>query len=335
MDIDDEWESFMTGEPSIKKGPLVERVRENKETPLCDPITISTKTKIIYLNITIDLFERFWDLPMIDYDNYSEGIIKKQIKFNFTTKEELENFNEYVKREPRLKDGKGIHTLTHIDNPNGRVKFKDIKKIDIGFCKNDLLNNKKNTKSAFYNCYVLIYRAIIENKFKELHIKLFNTGKIEIPGIQNDEMVDVAVQKIKMLLQPHYLKPIEELKEKRETILINSNFSCNYYINRDKLFKILKKKYNVKCNYDPCSYPGIQCKYILNSNNEQSEISFMIFRTGSVLIVGKCENEDLYVIYEFVKNIFQTEYVNIYEENNETKITKIKKKIKKTIYIEE
>ena len=61
----------------------------------------------------------------------------------------------------------------------------------------------------------------------------------------------------------------------------------------------------------------------------------MIFRTGSVLIVGKCENEDLYVIYEFVKNIFQTEYVNIYEENNEIKITKIKKRIKKTIYIEE
>ena len=160
---------------------------------------------------------------------------------------------------------------------------------------------------------------------------MFNTGKIEIPGIQNDEMVNIAVKKIKELMQPHYKEPIEELMDKRETILINSNFSCNYYINREKLFKILKKKYNVKCNYDPCSYPGIQCKYILNSG----EISFMIFRTGSVLIVGKCENEDLYVIYEFVKNIFQTEYVNIYEENNEIKITKIKKRIKKTIYIEE
>ena len=330
MALDDEWESFMTN-PTFKQAPLVERIREHKETPICDPITISTKTKIIYLNISIDLFQRFWDLPMIDYDKYGEGIIKKQIKFNFVSKEELENFNEYVSREPRLKDSKGIHTLTHIDNPNGRVKFKDIKKIDIGFCKNDLLNNKKNTKSAFYNCYVIIYRAFIENKFKELHIKLFNTGKIEIPGIQNDEMVNIAVNKIKELLQPHYTEPIEEIIHKRETILINSNFSCNYYINREKLFKILKKKYNVKCNYDPCSYPGIQCKYILNTG----EISFMIFRTGSVLIVGKCENEDLYVIYEFVKNIFQAEYVNIYEENNETKIIKIKKRIKKTIYIEE
>jgi hypothetical protein len=61
----------------------------------------------------------------------------------------------------------------------------------------------------------------------------------------------------------------------------------------------------------------------------------MIFRTGSVLIVGKCENEELYMIYEYIKNIFHTEYLNIYEENNEVKVKKIKKRIKKNLYIEE
>jgi len=60
----------------------------------------------------------------------------------------------------------------------------------------------------------------------------------------------------------------------------------------------------------------------------------MIFRTGSVLIVGKCENEELYLIYEFIKNIFHTEYENIYEENNEIKLKKTKKIIKKNIYCE-
>jgi len=60
----------------------------------------------------------------------------------------------------------------------------------------------------------------------------------------------------------------------------------------------------------------------------------MIFRTGSVLIVGKCENdEELYSIYDFIKNIFHTEFMQIYEENDEIKPKKIKKKIKKTIYI--
>jgi TATA-box binding protein (TBP) (component of TFIID and TFIIIB) len=233
-----------------------------------------------------------------------------------------------VKKDPYIKPG-DIYTISKIDNPNGRIKFKDIKKIDIGFCKNDLLKQKKKSKSAFYNCFVLIYRVLIQNKYKEIHIKMFNTGKIEIPGIQNDEMVDIAVDKIKKILQPHYDFEVKEILEKRENILINSNFSCNYYINREELFKILKTKYHVKCSYDPCSYPGIQCKYKL----PHGDISYMIFRTGSVLIVGKCENDDeLYMIYDFIKDIFQEEFMNIYEENNEVKQVKNKKKIKKTLY---
>lgn len=324
MDIDLEWSNFIQKQST----PVSETiVRKQLETPICDPISISTKTKIIYFNVDIDLFHRFWDFPMIDYDFHGEGIIKKQIKFNFTTKEEVANFNEFVSREPRSKD---IQTLNQIDNPNGRIKFKDIKKIDIGLCKNDLMKQKKKSKSAFYNCFVLIYRAFIQNKYKELHIKMFNTGKIEIPGVQNEDMVNIAVSHIKKLLQPHYSFEVCEILKKRETILINSNFSCNYYINREQLFKILKAKYHVKCSYDPCSYPGIQCKYKIATG----EISFMIFRTGSVLIVGKCENEDLYIIYEFIKNIFYNEFMHVYEENNEVKQKKIKKKIKKTLYIE-
>ena len=61
----------------------------------------------------------------------------------------------------------------------------------------------------------------------------------------------------------------------------------------------------------------------------------MIFRTGSVLIVGKCDNDDeLYMIYDFIKAIFQEEFMNIYEENSEVKQIKNKKKIKKTLYVE-
>ena len=33
-------------------------------------------------------------------------------------------------------------------------------------------------------------RLNIEGTFKEFHIKLFNTGKIEIPGIQNTNVLD-------------------------------------------------------------------------------------------------------------------------------------------------
>jgi hypothetical protein len=284
---------------------------------------------------------------MIDYQDKKEGIIKKQIKFNFNTKEEVEEFDNNLSLEKRIHS---VSILNQIDSPNGRVKFKDIRKIDIGICKNDLIKTKKKSKSAFYNCFVIIHRVRINGVFREIHMKLFNTGKIEIPGIQNDEMVVSAVECLKILLQPYYDKEIIEIVEKRETILINSNFSCNYYINREQLFHILKTKYNVKCSYDPCSYPGIQCKFCYNGDvTDQSgrqitlenkdkyknitEVSFMIFRTGSVLIVGMCSDEILLEIYEFLKTLLKTEFEAIFQNiipndiiSNKNKKRKIRKK---------
>lgn len=324
MNLNDEWSKFLLSDEheTVERGARDTTLK----VPECGDISISTKTKIVYLNIEIDLFKLFWDLPMISYDVFGEGIIKKQIKFNFNTKEQVQEF------EKRISEVKLFNTVTvinKIDNPNGRIMFKDIRKVDIGICKKDLLKmNKKNEKSAFYNCFVFIYRIQIENKYKEFHIKLFNTGKIEIPGIQSESNVDLVIKHIVKILSPFYKTEVLEKREMRETILINSNFICNYYINRDELFNILKTKYAVKCSYDPCSYPGIQCKYKLT----HSEVSFMIFRTGSVLIVGKCEDEELYKIYNFIKSIFQAEFYNIYENNNEVSKKKIKKKIKK-IYI--
>lgn len=323
MDVNDEWSRFLNHDFSHTATVKSEKL----SIPECSPIVISTKTKIIYLNQPIDLFILFWNLPMITYDTYGEGIIKKQIKFNFNTKVEVEEFEENMKK---VKNYHCVTILNQIDNPTGRVVFKDVRKVDIGICKKDILKMKKSEKSAFYNCFVFIYRIQLGRQYKEVHIKLFNTGKIEIPGIQKEEHVGIMVKKITDLLQPYYSTPLCELVEKQEIILINSNFTCNYYINREELYVILKKKYHIKCCYDPCSYPGIQCKYKL----EHSEVSFMIFRTGSVLIVGKCEDEQLYRIYEFLRTIFTTEYRAIYEDNFEIIKKKQKKKIKKLYILE-
>ena len=161
------------------------------------------------------------------------------------------------------------------------------------------------------------------------------TGKIEIPGIQSDEQLHIIIEKLLVLLKMHIDSTIECNYKNTENVLINSNFNCGFYINREILYSLLRNKYNINAIYDPCSYPGIRCIYYHNVYDRIVKISYMIFRTGCVLIVGKCENEDLYVIYEFIKNIFKNEYLNIYEENNEIKLIKNKKKIKKIIYIEE
>ena len=90
-----------------------------------------------------------------------------------------------------------------------------------------------------------------------------------------------------------------------ETVLINSNFNCGFYLDREKLYDLLKYKYNIHSSFDPCSYPGIMSKFYYDLNNTTLQtgikpinsekyvtISFMIFRTGSVLIVGKCTEDN-------------------------------------------
>ena len=115
-------------------------------------------------------------------------------------------------------------------------------------------------------------------------------------------------------------------------MLINSNFSCGYLINRENLYDILVKKYKIQSLYDPCSYPGVQSKYIINDKTAEKQItlSFMIFRTGSVLIVGKCSKEHIIMVYEFLKELFKNEYKIINQNglNIDKEIEKPKKNIK-------
>ena len=60
----------------------------------------------------------------------------------------------------------------------------------------------------------------------------------------------------------------------------------------------------------------------------------MIFRTGSILIVGKCNEDTLNLVYEYIKNILSGEYENIFNEGSKLKEVHTKKMKKKFVYIE-
>ena len=294
------------------------------QIPEPSEIYISTKSKIAYLTDAIDL-KIFWDIPVIPYATATNGVIKKQIKFNSKTPEELNDIQERIQKELYYEE----HIMSHIDNPNGRVKFKDIRKITIGISKKDIMSYRSKKKQAFYNCFVMIIRLKVDGLFREFHIKVFNTGKMEIPGVQNDDMFELVLKNIVEILQPYTEKELS-YKKTSDTVLINSNFNCGFYIDRERLYDILKYKYNIHAIYDPCSYPGIQSKFYynndigiqtgiqINSENKDkykniTEVSFMIFRTGSVLIVGMCEENVLFEIYEFLKTLFKAEFNEIYQ----------------------
>ena len=62
----------------------------------------------------------------------------------------------------------------------------------------------------------------------------------------------------------------------------------------------------------------------------------MIFRTGSILIVGKCTDEILLEIYAFIKTLLESEYKNVGGRCIDSQIAspaKKKRKIRKKIVI--
>ena len=358
--VDEEWEAFLnnTTDDTVATKQYNDSNNINNDNlnfPKCDDLYISTTTTVLFLNMPIDIGKIFWDIAIIDYWKPFAGVIKKQMKIVSNTVEEYDNYTKKLQYINYYNE----HVIKRIDNPTARRnKFKDERKITIGISKKDIMNCRGKVKNAFYNCFALILRFIYNDKFHEIHVKIFNTGKMEIPGILNETLLNNTKTMILSILRPIISNTVDFVENNEENnVLINSNFNCGFYINRDSLYSILRTKYNIESAYDPCSYPGVKCKFYfnhdygfeknkqqgiitnndsnqkmseLNENKKYTEISFMIFRTGSCLIVGNCTEKILRFVYDFIKNILQSEYTKIFTQSEiqvvKPKQTKIRKK---------
>jgi len=353
MSIDDEWNSFLDSGniDTIYSGQMCQTI----DVPECEELYISTKTKVLFLNQPIDIYNVFWKLPVINYCSPEDGIVKKQMKVVSNSEYE---YNEYTSKLQNLKYFTE-NIIKQINNPTARrIKYKDERKITIGMSKKDIMNCRGKVKNAFYNCFAIIVRFLFEGEYREIHIKVFNTGKLEIPGVLNASILIRVKQMLLYIISPYMNTPAFYVDtDKEDNVLINSNFNCGYYINRDRLYSILRSdKYNIETAYDPCSYPGVKCKFYFNTDlgfdtNKQLgrpiktdrtlkkhelcdskqyvEVSFMIFRTGSCLIVGNCTEQILYYVFDFIKNILRDEFDEIKVDTDIMPVREKKTKIRK------
>jgi len=370
--VDDEWMQYLSGQTPVGRlyssGNIIKNTSipgvstentsksniiqndDNTNIPKCDELYISTKTKVLFLNQSIDIQKVFWNIPIVEYWKPVAGIVKKQMKIVSKTEEEYNEYREKLQNLYYFSE----HVIKQINNPQARrIRFKDERKITIGISKKDIMNCRGKVKNAFYNCFAMILRFLYDDSFREIHVKVFNTGKLEIPGILNTRLFDIVKKMILDYLQPHIETPLDYIENSKEdNVLINSNFNCGFYINREKLYTILRSdKYGIETAYDPCSYPGVKCKFYFNNelgfdlalqngriiekersmkmselddNKKYTEVSFMIFRTGSCLIVGNCSEKILMFIFDFIKSILSAEYSQI-NVVNETPLVKNKK----------
>ena len=227
MDINDEWKMFLSSS-DINDNDRKYETQKSERVPAPTPLYISTKTNIAYLkqqkndsiiteidntNTTdnkvekeINILSLFWDVPVIPYESPTNGILKKQILIKSEKEEDLQKIKD------KLLNIKHYNELiiTSINNPKGRVKFKDKRKISIGLCKKDITSFRCKQKSAFDNCVVFIMRLNIKGIFKEYHVKLFNTGKVEIPGVKDENIFKIIIENLIVILKPYvdiYLLP--------------------------------------------------------------------------------------------------------------------------------
>ena len=347
----------------------------------CEDLYISTQTKIFFLSVAnLPVDNIFWNTEVIPYTTRANGVIKKQIRFISKNKEEFQTYLE--KRDKELYFTEKV--MKQIDNPNARkIKFKDVRKLTVGISKKDIMNCHGKNKNAFINCFAMILRVLYDGCYYEMHVKVFNTGRMAIPGIVNDGLLEETKKLLLATLQRNFAEPIMLISEEdtpevirlvkgkknketnkkekshfekvkpKSNVLINSNFNCGYYIQQEKLRKILRDKYGLHPTYDPSMYPGVKCKFYYNNKlpddmklqkghlekndadctmteldelvlDKYTKISFMIFRTGNCLIVGNCTKPILTFVYESVKRILMDEYEQI-KANQDVPVAKVKK----------
>ena len=289
-EVDNEWELFMLTNPTESQRnicrrktvadtdadlklvsekynmPEIIKKQSNKDdtvkiegtAPSPSPLHISTKTSIAHLTINdkIDVEEIFWNQKIISYNLPLEGIIKKQYVFKSTNEEELNKLKKKLSKVSKYKE----LVLFSINDPNGCVKFRDKRDISIGLCKKQVETN--NTTQAFENCLVLIMRLQENNYSHEYHIKVFNSGKIEIPGVKDANKFNLIMSHVVCQLRETLSNQnLSYTNDRKEAVLLNSNFNCGYNIDRVKLARILRTKYKLMVIFDPCIYPGNKCRF--------------------------------------------------------------------------
>ena len=238
-DVNAAWDSFdETAALPCSTGNSIPACTINTPSPSPSPIYISTRTRIAKLKtkrgfVSVDLSSYFWKIAVIPYWRQKEGVTKKQMKFVTTSAEQLALITS------RIDPGEisSQYVIRRIENPDGKIKFKDVRKITLGLSKKDITSYRSKQKGAFYNCFALVIRVLYQSEFHEIHVKVFNTGKLEIPGVQNEEIFRRAME-----LLCRELTACAECKESWtiadvSTVLINSNFS--YISSQNRTYKCL------------------------------------------------------------------------------------------------
>jgi TATA-box binding protein (TBP) (component of TFIID and TFIIIB) len=226
----------------------------------------------------------------------------------------------------------------------GILKFEH-KNMVLGASHKDIFTNRKITSKSFFNQSTLVVRRKInentdEEGWKEVNVKLFANGGIQMTGVTSKEFAKDTINWLLDLIKTLPESPFADKAsiDKLSVQLINTDYSLNKFINQDALHKLLINEYNLFSMLEKTIYQGVNTKFFYNSINPDSgicqcekfckgqgsgdgegeckRITMSIFRTGRIIITGAREIKQIECAYNFLNKVFDKHHKTILYEPN-------------------
>jgi hypothetical protein len=200
-----------------------------------------------------------------------------------------------------------------------------------GVCRNDIMLRRKRVKKTFFNQSSLVLRLQIgDTLWKEVNIKLFSNGGVQMTGVPDDKTGRAAIEWLASHVESTYegVFPTKRAIHRYETQLVNSDYSISVPIRREKLHKILVETYGLFSTFESTIYQGVNTKFYYNKarvagapgicmcpkpcegtgNGEAigdcKRITISPFQTGRIIITGARSLEQIEEAYRFMNEIF-------------------------------
>lgn len=210
-----------------------------------------------------------------------------------------------------------------------KIEFGAFKK---GVCTEDILHVSTKAKKQFFNQSSLVFRLQLPNgAYKETNIKLFKNGGFQMTGISSEEMARASVQRLMDLNKGRGVWPQGEPSIKLFNVcMMNSDYTIGKAIRRDRLYKVLVEQYGLWSSFEPTVYQGVNTKFFWNKERPAAappgicvcptpcegdgsgygigkckKITISPFRTGSIIITGAQQTEQLHDAYTFMNAILR------------------------------
>ena len=231
---------------------------------------------------------------------------------------------------------------------NEHIKYIEHGHIKKGVSSKNISEKKAKKKKVFYNQITI--EVVVKNNITN-NIKLFNNGAISMTGLKSEEYGREAVSILLDFLKK--TKGVDENDIEHtcldnpqaeitnfNIVLINSDYYIGYEIKRAELHKLLVNKYKIFSSYEPCIYPGVNSKFYWNEdyldkeykgkcyctelcdgkgcgkgNGNCKKITVSAFQSGSVIITGARNLQQIKTAYAFINNIFKINYGILKKQN--------------------